>query len=308
MVGTVNINAFFKRQLEAWPQARDNYRKLRSVERRSIGFGRFRIDLQFNPGRTRSTAADTGGKAIAARECFLCGKNRPPEQKAIPFGDYEILVNPYPIFDRHLTIVCREHAPQSISGRVGDMVSIAEAMPEFTVMYNGASSGASAPDHMHFQAVPKGNLPLETDIAMAEKISGTAWTTVSTIENYSREVFVINAGSRIAAISATKKILDMLAENGIGDAMANIFVWKAAEGFTTALFPRSKHRPSQFYAEGEDRIIFSPGAIDMAGTVITVHREDFDRLTPALLEDMLGQVTISHDTMKKLKTKTESMP
>ncbi len=162
------VDRLIFRQLRDWDVAGRNYAALAGVTTRRIVLGESAVVLQFNPERRRSSAAAIDGKSLAGRKCFLCSENQPVKQKAVLWGDhYKIQVNPYPIFKRHLTIADLSHEPQRIADRVGDMLSLAKDLPDFVVFYNGPQCGASAPDHAHFQAGAKGELPLCDELSHA---------------------------------------------------------------------------------------------------------------------------------------------
>nr|MDA3817734.1 DUF4922 domain-containing protein [Prolixibacteraceae bacterium] len=158
------VEKLYRSQLDSWPLAAGNYLKLNETLKRTLQFGNFSIDIQHNPGRLRSTCASTHEKAIKERPCFLCVENLPAEQKGFVMLDkYLVLVNPYPIFKQHLTISDLNHTGQLIQNRVADMLKMAEKLNNFTLFYNGPDCGASAPDHNHFQAVPKQTLPADRE-------------------------------------------------------------------------------------------------------------------------------------------------
>ncbi|HPT32834.1 MAG TPA: DUF4922 domain-containing protein, partial [Prolixibacteraceae bacterium] len=117
--------ALVNQQKATWKPASSNYRSLKEVQIRSFDFGHFRIDCQYNPGRIRSSAANTSEAAILSRPCFLCAENRPAEQTGIAYqGEFTILANPYPIFPYHLTIPSNLHSPQQISGNVDSLLQL----------------------------------------------------------------------------------------------------------------------------------------------------------------------------------------
>lgn len=158
------VGELFDSQFREWKLARDNYGQLDGVLVRTVSFPGYDISVQFNPGRITSSAAKVDTRSIEARPCFLCEKNRPAEQRGVRYGeDYIILINPFPIFRRHLTIVSQYHTPQRIAGNFETMLRLTEALPEYVIFYNGPECGASAPDHLHFQAGNRGFLPIERD-------------------------------------------------------------------------------------------------------------------------------------------------
>ncbi|MCH5346097.1 MAG: DUF4922 domain-containing protein, partial [Muribaculaceae bacterium] len=156
------VENLLEQQLTAWPLAAQNYEALRNVRVKEVPVGETTIKVQFNPSRIVSTGAKVDAKSIAERRCFLCEENRPAEQRGVDFGEYVVLVNPFPIFPRHLTIPSRHHEPQILGKRVADMAQLAKELPDYTIFYNGARCGASAPDHVHFQAGNSDFLPLQS--------------------------------------------------------------------------------------------------------------------------------------------------
>lgn len=163
------ISKFVLDQLSVWPLAAANFRALKNVEVRNLEVNGLDVKLQHNPGRIKSSAAKVDTASLKARKCFLCADNRPSEQMKLKFEGrkdrkYDVLINPYPIFPEHLVIARDEHVPQSIWNRMVDMTDLARHYPSFTIFYNGPKCGASAPDHFHFQACPRGLMPLENDI------------------------------------------------------------------------------------------------------------------------------------------------
>lgn len=161
-----DINSYIENQLAVWPLAKQNYDALVNVRRRAVKIGDFDMQVQCNPARIVSTGAKIDKKSISNRKCFLCRENRPEEQlicEILP--GWEMLVNPFPILPVHFTIASTEHQPQS---RVpADIVALAEKLPGMVLFFNGAKAGASAPDHLHMQAVLKDELPL---MRLAEKM------------------------------------------------------------------------------------------------------------------------------------------
>lgn len=218
------------------------------------------------PGRVASAKAKTDAASIAARPCFLCKENRPPEQPSTPHGEYEILENPYPVFPGHLTIPTKDHVPQSIIGRVADMVDIATTLKEYTVFYNGPKCGASAPDHCHFQAVPNKYLPLDRIYPF-------------------KSIYIAETIENIAA--AVEQKIAKLPHKDNEEPPVNVGMHILPEGMAEAvIIPRKKHRPDCYPA-----ICISPGAIDVLGTIITISRDDFNAIDENTLEKIFDDVT-----------------
>ena len=144
------ITKFIHDQLSVWPLAAANFRALKSMKVCKVNVGGLDARIQFNPARIVSSTADISEDVISARPCFLCEANRPPEQFHLNFEGrkgrrYNIQVNPFPIFNRHLVIARKEHVPQAIWHHLPDMLDFALKYQDYTVYYNGPRSGASAP-------------------------------------------------------------------------------------------------------------------------------------------------------------------
>ncbi len=290
-----DIERLFREQLREFPLAARHYLGLSAVNYKTVVFPGGRFVLQFNPERIRSTAAPTDPAAIAARPCFLCPANLPEGQKGIVYNsEYRIYVNPYPIFEQHLTVPTVTHQPQRIAGRFGDMLEIAARYPAYTVFYNGPNSGASAPDHFHFQLAPGGILPVEEEANRMQSLTANRHGQIGTLSGYLRKVFFLHSGEKAWLISRFEAVLEVLGRFIPSDPepMLNLIVWQREGCWTVALFPRKQLRPQQFYAEGKERILFSPGSVDFGGLLVTPRREDFERLELELLTELFDQLTV----------------
>lgn len=191
-------------QLSSWEMARDNYDALKRVRVKEVTVAGWLYKVQFNPARMVSSAAKVDSKSIRERKCFLCPDSLPPEQRGIPFGEhYRILVNPFPIFPRHLTVPELRHVGQHILGRFGDMLDLAACLEEYVVFYNGPKCGASAPDHLHFQAGNKGFLPIEREWRekRAEKLADCGEASLWLPDDSPRATLLMESGSREAAVA-----------------------------------------------------------------------------------------------------------
>jgi len=291
------IEEFFTSQIAEWPLAADNFAAFDTgiIKERTITVDGQPVLLQFNPARIRSTAADIGSSAIRERACFLCRKNRPAEQKAIEWGGYDILVNPYPIFRRHLTISAKEHTPQLISGRYADMLALADYLEDYVVFYNGARCGASAPDHFHFQAGPKGVLPLETDLRTLPCVrlstslrDGSAQ--VYELVHYLAGAYVIETGSRETSERLFYEIVDSLPgdySSFSSEPMMNVLSWKDGDDYVTVLVPRQKHRPSCF-----SEYMVTPASVELGGLVVLPREQDWERMDSSVMEQLLHEVCL----------------
>ena len=266
-------------QLAEWPLARENYQALGRTERRVLQLGDLTVGIQHNPARIVSTAAKTDAKTLAERPCFLCEKNRPPQQKGMEIADdWELLINPYPIFPTHFTIVSKEHRLQE--GFPLDMVTMAERLPGHTVFFNGKSAGASCPDHLHCQAVKTHELPL---MMLIEKRHNLDAGRVATDKSLGLDMpfgfksIIITPD--MEGMSELAKIEDTIGSDYIQEGRINAFVWIDDNGLLRiCAVPRHKQRPSCYGPEDGQRLI-SPGCIDMAGVIIAPLKKDYDTLT-----------------------------
>ncbi len=290
------IDTFLQQQLGNWDMAREHYRDLRQVRQKSFVFGNFAIEAQFNPRRIISSSARVDDKSIRERPCFLCRENRPPEQQELPFEeDYLILVNPYPVFDNHLTIPSVAHQPQEIRERFDVMINLAGYLSDFAIIYNGPRCGASAPDHFHFQAVPKKDLPVVSDFKAAHNVSLAA--TVKGVKIYSWNDYLRYP---VTFMGADRKNMERLFDrlylvlqhemNTPEEPMMNVLTYCTGEEWVVHVFPRKQHRPAQYFESGEKQILLSPASIDMSGVLIMPRENDFNKITANDIQNIYGQV------------------
>jgi ATP adenylyltransferase/5',5'''-P-1,P-4-tetraphosphate phosphorylase II len=289
------VKKLLHEQLNEWDLAKGNYDALQRVQSKDFDFGEFSIRVQFNPARIVSSSAKIDAKTIQERKCFLCPANLPAVQRGVPFGnDYQILVNPFPIFPEHLTIPSFNHEDQLIFNRFEDMLDLAESLDEFTIFYNGPKCGASAPDHVHFQAGNKGFLLLEKDIKKVSKkiISENNELKIYSLENYLRNVIVIESANKKAVVDAFKQIYSQMSiKEGEKEPMLNIVAWYEDGKWISCIFPRKVHRPKCFFAEGDDNILISPASVDMGGIFITPQEKDFTKITAEDIKAILAEVS-----------------
>ncbi len=270
---------FIDAQLADWPLARENYQALGKTERRSIQLGDLTVGIQHNPARIVSTGAKMDAKTLAERPCFLCAENRPSQQVGVDIADcWELLLNPFPIFPTHFTIVNKRHTPQE--GFPLDMIVMAEKLPGHTVFFNGKSSGASCPDHLHCQAVKTHELPL---MQLVEKKHTIDAGRVATDKTLSLDVpfgFIsIIVTPDLEGMSELASIEDTIGKEYIKEGKINAFVWIDSTGLLRiCAIPRNMHRPSCYGSEDNQHLI-SPGCIDMAGVIIAPLKKDYDSLT-----------------------------
>ena len=295
----------FSRELELRGRAFVNYGALAQVEVKDMTIDGFPAKLFFNPARVRSVMADVSPEALQKRACFLCPDGLEPLQLTTvwdsPTGQtYFIRVNPFPIFNHHFTISSAIHERQTFVPHMESMMHLAQAMPEMSIFYNGPMCGASAPDHMHFQAVPRHSMPIEDHFDT----------------NYANAVLVQESDLQ-SHLAALKKVLSMasIPENAsqTGSLTAgashteeweprwNIISWyepasspnsliASSPKFNTIVFFRRESRPQCFFAPENERILFSPGTVEMGGVGIVANRESFDRITPKVLRAMIQEV------------------
>jgi len=299
--------SFFREQVSNWELARVNYEGLKTVRTKTISFGDYAVKVQFNPARITSTGARMDTKTIAERTCFLCKENRPAEQRSIDAGEYTILVNPFPIFPEHFTIPHKEHIAQQIKPYFADMLELAEALDNYVIFYNGPRCGASAPDHLHFQAGTKKFLPLLSDYKRlkpthARLLDEGENYQLYRLENYGRTVYCIESDTIISARNVFENLyvrLSLTLSKGEGtrkeeivEPMMNI-VCSFEDGiWYTYIFPRAAFRPWQYSAAGEEQLLVSPATVEMSGVFITPVESHFERINKEDIESILQQVSI----------------
>lgn len=301
-----NIRAFFTHQLDTWDEIRQRYEALKHVGLKQLGHRQ----LQYNPARMVSTGAQIDRQTIAQRACFLCEKNRPEEQLTIDLGDdFELMVNPFPVLPMHFTIVRKTHVSQTILENYTEIHRLLELFPELFVFYNGPMSGASAPDHMHFQAGIGQELPLMTVLRKLEKeqqvlIKQGNGSSLSMFNSVSFNAFVIKSKAQETEMTLFKQLYAaMPVREGEKEPRMNIVAWRDGSEDVIVVLPRDNHRPACYFEEGDRRMVISPGALDMAGLIITPREEDFNRMSEDKLISILKEVSIKEKDMKNIKEK-----
>jgi hypothetical protein len=285
-----------QRQTRAWDLLATNLATLAGMETRDFDFGGFVVKTQWNPQRLYSVSAKTDEHSIRNRKCFLCDANRPPQQESVSCGNgYKLLCNPYPIFPEHFTIVHEKHRPQKIGESFAAMLEINEMLgSRYTIFYNGPQCGASAPDHLHFQASNRGATPLDTEYDHIKRaIAAKDGLELFVSEDYLRPLWGIESRNREAierAFSEIQKHFGAAAPNPI-EPMVNVFCSRKDGTHRAIIFPRTTHRPKSYYADDpSQRLSFSPGAADMAGIVVMPVEEQFRRATKNDLAQMYREV------------------
>ena len=310
--GDGSLLRFFNRQLEKWDDVRQRYHELQDVQVRELPIGEYTAKIQFNPARIVSTGAKIDRSTIAHRPCFLCAKNRPKEQMTKTLDEkFELLINPFPILPMHFTIPARKHQPQRILPNYREMHKILEAYPELMVFYNGPKCGASAPDHAHFQAGTSGVLPLQQawqrlSRNLDELYAIDEHNNVSVVKDYPCPALVIRSTREDYDAELFRLVYDALPwQNDDAEPMMNIVAWRDGDEYLSVVLPRKKHRPDCYSADGDEKYLISPGALDMAGLVITPRKEDFERLTVDKLSAIISECALTQesfaDVVKKIR-------
>jgi SpoIID/LytB domain protein len=304
-----SLTRFFNRQIEIWDDVRKRYRDLTQVKTRDLAVEgehtSINLKVQFNPARIVSTGAKIDKNTIAKRACFLCDQNRPDVQMSKNIdGKFHLLVNPFPILPTHFTIPARKHKPQAILDNYGEIHKILSEYDQLMVFYNGPKCGASAPDHMHFQAGTSGVLPLQTEWVRLSRnldvvIALNEQESLSVIKDYPCKAFVIRTKTAEADMQLFRKLYRSLPQQkDETEPMMNIVAWRQDDEYISVVFPRKKHRPDCYFAEDDSKMLISPGALDMAGLAITPREQDFERITGSQLYDILQEMTITDETMR----------
>lgn len=305
-----SISRFFNRQLEVWTDARHRFRDLKHVETRQFSD---QLKLQWNPARIVSTGAKIDKKTLGERPCFLCDKNRPKEQMSKQIDEkFHLLVNPFPILPVHFTIPARKHQPQLIYKNYGEMHRFISLHSDLMVFYNGPKCGASAPDHLHFQAGTNGILPLQTNWQrlsrnLTDIISLNDEEKISVVRDFIVPAFVIISKSAESDEALFRRLYKAMPQRGDEtEPMMNIISWRKGEEFISVVIPREKHRPEAYFAEGDAQFVVSPGALDMSGLIITPREEDFRKLTEEKALSLLQECGVSEDKMNAIIAKLKA--
>ncbi|MGH9753484.1 MAG: DUF4922 domain-containing protein [Blastocatellia bacterium] len=326
------VEGLAEQQLATWPMLRDAVAGLARVEYKRLRVRGSESLAQFNPQRIVSTAAKVDAATIKQRPCFLCAENLPPEERGIAFGaDFVALYNPFPVLPRHLVITSRRHIPQTIEsvpravasgpavgatvatargtelseGNFGTLLDLAlDLGGEFFVIYNGPACGASAPDHLHFQACERKSLPIVREIDTWERgrdakfcvstKSNDSGVETFTLKDYRLNALIARGNDRGALIEWFDGALRRLAEvtGAESEPMINLAVMRDGALWTVIVFPRGKHRPDRYFAEGEAKLTVSPAAIDLAGVLVVPQPDHFAKITSRDVEEIYAEVTL----------------
>ncbi len=310
-----NIDKFIKDQLSVWPLAAENYRDLKKVETKRLTIGGLEVIVQHNPCRKISSEAALDPKSLSERPCFLCPENRPARQTHIEFEGrkgrkYRVTLNPYPIFPSHLVISSFEHTRQSIWHRYQDLLDFVSEHNEYLGFYNGPVSGASAPDHMHFQACPQGMMPLQNrvDALLAagegkelEFLTNVKEARLFHLNEYANGIFVLAGDTAKSVAKLFYRLLDCAPMPEDSDEpKLNLFAWTHDGVYRSIVIFREKHRPHNYCSTGADHLAMSPGCADLGGVFVAPKCEDYDKLDSELLTSVVREITVSDETEKDI--------
>jgi hypothetical protein len=294
-----------------------NTKQMGNIKYKELSILNCKFSIQFNKARVRSSAAKTDAASIAQRPCFLCKENRPAEQKSVDWrGKYEILENPFPIFPQHLTIPTYEHTPQQLQGRFTDILALSKEMPQFTVFFNGPRCGASAPDHMHFQAGSRRFMPIEEQWQerIGEHLAVEGKARLHLMVHDPRNTLLMIADEEKDAVMLFERVMQALRvkkdsptltgtlSDLEGEPMVNVLTYYDGGQWFTFIFSRTKHRPACYFAEGDKQMIISPASVDLGGVFITVREEDFERINETMLEHILREVCWQDTDIERFKS------
>ena len=323
----MEIKEFFNGQLAQWPEARQRYEDLAKVQTRDLQSGETTLRVQWNPARMVSTGAKIDAKSLEKRPCFLCAANRPSNQfselmeDAVSGEQYELLVNPFPILPMHFTIPLKLHQPQRIDGHYPMVHQLTAKFPNLTVFYNGPRCGASAPDHLHLQAGTGDSLPLRQHWTRLQGRLKTIFAfddddSMALLTDFAVPAFVIRSKNAENDRRLFEKLYHRLettqlstpntqhpTPNTLDEPMMNIVAWREGDTSVSVVFPRRKHRPDCYFAEGDDQMLVSPGALDVAGLIITPRQHDFEQITAEKAEKILQECAIDEVLAQQIAEK-----
>jgi hypothetical protein len=304
---SAQCRSLLEKQKASWPDLSVGYAALEQVRVKELQCNGFSVRLHHNPIRMKSTIAPVDKESINKRPCFLCLENLPEEQQGILYRqNFMVLCNPFPITSQHYTISCIKHMPQSFDGNIPTFLAIAKDFHgDFNVFYNGAESGASAPDHLHFQAAPAGVLPVEKDIQDIDKriiVKSVESISLFKVKNVGRGIIIIE-GENYDVISSTlsnviygmKSVL-----SSPGEPRMNLLCSYNRNTWQVAIFPRRKHRPAVYFLQGNEQILISPGLVEMGGVVVTPMEKDFNLVGRELIQDIYKEVSVDDETIEKV--------
>lgn len=300
----------FELQCKDWKLCQDNYEQLNNVRVKKFQFEGYVIKAQFNPGRIISTSAKVDPKSIQERKCFLCEKNLPSEQKGILYkNEYIILINPFPIFPIHFTLTHTIHQQQRIQDTFPDLLDFSKDLSKyFTVIYNGPRCGASAPDHLHFQAGNKFFMPIDDEADLIANEYGSTVVNndnllIQTVDDGLRKFVLFESNEKNLLVDSFSKFYKVYSElmNEIDEPLMNIVSFYDSEfGWRVVVFQRAKHRSHHYFEEGVNNLLVSPAAIDLSGVCIFPREEDFNKVDIKLIKEVFTEVFIDRSKLDAL--------
>ncbi len=285
------VKQLFTAQLSEWPQLATGVDMLRRARSRTLSIRWFQVCVRHIPHRIGSTTAKVDPDSIRDRPCFLCAENLPAEQRGIEFeNDFVVLANPFPILDRHLTLVSKAHVPQRIVGQFPSMLSLARSLPGYMIVYNGPECGASAPDHLHFQACRHAGVPVVADLEHRRGVE---------IPDYARRVLVLVGKDRSGLERRFLLLMGLLGKRSPArpEPMVNVVVFHSDSTWHVLVFARRKHRPKVFLT-GD--LTLSPASIDLCGVPVLPVESDFERVEAADIESVFEEVSLSRDSFDEI--------
>jgi Domain of unknown function (DUF4922) len=286
-----DVDRLLDSQAVAWPMLARGLEGLRQSQTRTERvFGR-NVLVRHIPHRIKSTTAAVDAASVAQRKCFLCPVNLEPQEQGIPFGlEFIIYCNPFPILERHLTIVHVDHRPQQISGQFGALLGLAKALPDSFIIYNGPECGASAPDHLHFQACSRSIFPIEHDLHAG----------------YIPRVVALRGDDPLQLSYRLEGLLAVLKKvtNASSEPMINIAAFFAEDSWTALIFPRGKHRPRVYETK---ELTVSPATIDLCGVFVVPVPGDYEKIRGADIERIFEEVTLAAEPFQSVMKNLEGM-
>ncbi len=291
--------SLYNTQKKTWLTLAESCGNLAAAHTRKLS-GAYKVYLQYNPARAVSSGAAVDARSISARPCFLCENNLPPQQMGILYrNEYWILCNPAPIFQHHFTIVSLKHEPQDIASSMNWLLQLSADMPGYAVFYNGPACGASAPDHLHFQAVPHKFLPFLRELKKLSPVKEKSPIRYSRSEIFDRSVVALESKNAEALteqflnlLRTTRKILKINDEPPV-----NVICYYSVNCWKLVVFMRKKHRPDSYFAKDDNRIFISPGAVDMAGVMITPLLDNYNHLDYNTVRGIYSEVSLPGSVM-----------
>lgn len=294
------LDSLIEHQIGSWSDLRDGIAAWQRLQYRTVAVKDSQIQLQHNPGRIVSTTARIDAASVKERPCFLCPENMPLEERGLAFGaDFVVLCNPFPVLERHLVLVAKEHVPQCISGSLERLLELAQALgPEFVLVYNGPRCGASAPDHLHFQAGLASALPIFGELSRRPRLLLSEGQDLQLFadDGFRVRYLTLLSTDKQKLAASLEKIVQALHELSgptNDEPMINLLARRLESKWELLVFPRARHRPSAFFAEGEARLTVSPAAIDLGGLLVVPERAHFEKLDSASVEGIYSEVTLA---------------